>query len=112
MSKVTKELAIKILSTRDRYGCLCGWTSGYTEALDMAVEALQERPTGKWSIDSIDELELSYGGMAYEPVYKCSYCGRVTESYVRFDKPIMPEDADFPNFCGWCGARMKGADDE
>ena len=78
----------------------------------MAVEALQERPTGKWSIDSIDELELSYGGMAYEPVYKCSYCGRVTESYVRFDKPIMPEDADFPNFCGWCGARMKGADDE
>lgn len=40
VGKVTKELAIKILSTRDRYGCLCGWTSGYTGALDMAIEAL------------------------------------------------------------------------
>ena len=71
-----------------------------------------DRPQGEWSVDSIDEIELSYGGTAYEPVYKCSHCGRATESYVRFDKPLMPEDADFPNFCGWCGARMKGADDE
>lgn len=71
-----------------------------------------DRPQGEWSIDSVDEIELSYGGMAYEPVYKCSHCGRVTESYVRFDKPLMPEDADFPNYCGWCGARMKGVDDE
>lgn len=71
-----------------------------------------DRPQGEWSIDSIDEIELSYGGTAYEPVYKCSHCGRTTESYVRFDKPLMPEDAGFPNFCGWCGARMKGADDE
>ena len=71
-----------------------------------------DRPQGEWSVDSIDEIKLSYGGTAYEPVYKCSHCGRTTESYVRFDKPLMPEDADFPNFCGWCGARMKGADDE
>ena len=70
-----------------------------------------DRPQGEWNIDSVDEIELSYGGTAYEPVYKCSHCGRITESYVRFDKPLMPEDADFPNFCGWCGARMKGADD-
>lgn len=80
----------------------------------VAEEALPsaDRPRGKWSVESIDEIELSYGGTAYEPVYKCSCCGRVTESYVRFDKPIMPEDADFPNYCGWCGAQMKGADDE
>lgn len=37
---ITRELAIEILSTRDFCGMLCGYTSGYTEALDMAVEAL------------------------------------------------------------------------
>ena len=80
------------------------------KALEAVPKA--DTPQGEWSIDSVDEIELSYGGTAYEPVYKCSHCGRVTESYVRFDKPLMPEDADFPNFCGWCGAKMKGADDE
>lgn len=38
---MTKEEAIQILSTRDWSGMLCGYTSGYTEALDMAIEALQ-----------------------------------------------------------------------
>lgn len=37
---LTKEEAIKILSTRDAHGVLCGYTSGVTEALDMAIEAL------------------------------------------------------------------------
>lgn len=32
--------AIQILSTRDAHGVLCGYTSGVTEALDMAIEAL------------------------------------------------------------------------
>lgn len=38
---MTREQAIQILSTRDWSGMLCGYTSGYTEALDMAIEALQ-----------------------------------------------------------------------
>ena len=38
---MTKEQAIEMLSTRDWSGMLCGYTSGYTEALDMAIEALQ-----------------------------------------------------------------------
>lgn len=42
---MTKEEAIEILSTRDWSGMLCGYTSGYTEALDMAIEALQNEPT-------------------------------------------------------------------
>lgn len=37
---MTREEAIQILSTRDTHGVLCGYTSGYTEALDMAIEAL------------------------------------------------------------------------
>ena len=61
---------------------------------------------GHWTIEDMVTYERSYGGTLYEPVYKCSCCGRVTESYVRGDEPIMPEDADFPKFCGNCGAKM------
>lgn len=43
----------------------------------------------------------------YEPIYRCSCCGLPTESYVRFDKPTMPKDADFPRFCQNCGAKME-----
>lgn len=41
---ITREQAIQILSTRDWSGMLCGYTSGYTEALDMAIEALENEP--------------------------------------------------------------------
>ena len=37
---MTREEVIKILSTRDAHGVLCGYTSGVTEALEMAIEAL------------------------------------------------------------------------
>ena len=37
---MTRKEAIQILSTRDAHGVLCGYTSGVTEALDMAIEAL------------------------------------------------------------------------
>ena len=67
---------------------------------------------GHWTIEDIVTYERSYGGTLYEPVYKCSCCGRVTESYVRGDEPIMPEDADFPEFCGNCGAKMEEGEDE
>lgn len=40
---MTREEAIKILSNRDTHGMPCGYTGGYTEALDMAIEALDER---------------------------------------------------------------------
>ena len=42
---LTREEAIRILSTRDAHGVLCGYTSGVTEALDMAISALENRPT-------------------------------------------------------------------
>ena len=42
MSDLTREKAIQILSTRDAHGVLCGYTSGVTEAIDMAIEALSE----------------------------------------------------------------------
>ena len=42
-NKITREEAIQILSTRDAHGVLCGYTSGVTEALDMAIEALENK---------------------------------------------------------------------
>lgn len=96
VGKVTKELAIKILSTRDRYGCLCGWTSGYTEALDMAVEALKERPKGEW-LCSDDSYENAV----------CSNCGFDSgESYV-----VVKYEQKW-KACPMCEARMKGEDSE
>lgn len=65
---------------------------------------------GKWSVHEIYKHEMSYGATAYEPVYKCSACGNLMESYLRYDKPIMPEDADFPRFCPNCGAQMVNND--
>ena len=42
MIMLTNKEAIQILSTRDKYGVPCGYTSGYQEALDMAIEALNQ----------------------------------------------------------------------
>ena len=59
---------------------------------------------GYWIIKAINTFELAYGSTGYQPVYECSECGRVTESYLRLDEPIMPEDADFPDYCPNCGS--------
>lgn len=73
--------------------------------------AQPERKTGKWKIKAINTFDLSYGGTGYEPVYVCSECGGVEESYLRLDEPIMPEDADFPKFCPNCGAKMEATNE-
>lgn len=66
---------------------------------------------GKWIIDGAFTYNLrELNGKAYEPVYRCSCCNRQTESYVRLDEPKMPEDADFPEYCPHCGARMEVQD--
>ena len=77
-----------------------------------ALPAADVKPIvhGKWTIEQINTYQLSYGTTAYEPVYRCSACGQSTESYLRLDEPIMPEDADFPKFCPNCGADMREVD--
>ncbi len=55
---MTREEAIKILSNRDMHGMPCGYTNGYTEALDMAIEALKKQDA---------EDYCSFGEMRKEP---------------------------------------------
>lgn len=43
----------------------------------------------------------------YTPVFVCSECHLPYESYERGDEP-MEEDADYPEYCHRCGARMDG----
>lgn len=76
------------------------------------ITALREIPSakpkrGKWTIETIGEIPRYRDSPIYEPIYRCSCCGMTTESYVRFEKPIMPEDADFPKYCSYCGALME-----
>ena len=92
----------------------------YTDPLNVLTEVrdrIEALPTidtvevvhGHWIIDGAYTYDLKgFNGPAYEPVYRCSCCHRQTESYLRLDEPKMPEDADFPEFCPHCGARMDG----
>lgn len=123
---MTREQAIQILSTRDAHGVLCGYTSGVTEALDMAIEALsqppnedwerysnflwkeayergkqdalKDRPQGEWEIK---ESECIYGKKF---ILTCSVCGdsvSVTERSLPYEK-----------YCRNCGADMRGEEDD
>lgn len=66
-----------------------------TKAIDMAIEALQDRPQGEW----IDKGQYAV----------CSNCG--ADSGTQFDgvQPVPRKTS----FCPNCGAKMcKGGDDE
>ena len=66
---------------------------------------------GEWIVDGMYTYNLrELNGKAYEPVYRCSCCNRQMESYLRLDEPKMPEDADFPEYCPHCGAKMEVQD--
>lgn len=84
---MTKEEAIRILSTRDAHGALCGYTSGITEALDMAIDALStHKPTGHIITKSSSMFQPTIWAI-------CSECR----------KPIDPWD----KFCRHCGVKIE-----
>ena len=60
----------------------------HKEAIDMAIKALTDRPTGKWVDNGIPNSILS----------KCSNCGYTAGAFSM-------------NYCPSCGARMKGGTD-
>ena len=98
---MTREEAIQILSTRDRYGVPCGYTSGYQEALDMAIEALQEPKT-------IIGIDIPYGsdkGLA--TIFKGNE-KMVLEEVKEIMSVVRCKDCRYYNTtnccdgCGWC----------
>ena len=112
-------------------GWMCQYAAKDNDAAD-AIEALEARlgeaensverwkdmyltkhepKRGEWIVDGMYTYNLrELNGKAYEPVYRCSCCNRQTESYLRLDEPKMPEDADFPEYCPHCGAKMEVQD--
>ena len=64
-------------------------------ALDFAIKALEERPTGKWQARS----NKDYAGGGY---YFCNKCSQRYSFGGYFE-------LDNENFCPNCGADMKGA---
>ena len=103
---MTREEAIRMLSNRDMHGVPCGYTSGYQEAVDMAIEALQQE-------EHLVELEakavaiikserhgewLLVEGTTLQTCSECSFC--------------MEIDNEADNFCPNCGAKMDGGNDD
>jgi len=82
--------------TREEAIRLIGWLKSTTnreddlEAIDMAIEALSERPKGKW-------IEVTNGRGGHE----CSNCHAYAPSY-------MSGDEHLSDFCPNCGADMRG----
>ena len=82
----------------DGYGVeTCSYVDGIT-AIDMAIEALQERKTGKWV------NEGQYAPYHGEDAFHCSLCGGRVIEYECQVYEMNP-------YCKWCGAKME-VDDE
>lgn len=60
--------------------------TGYKEALNIAIKALEERPHGKWEKQNC--------------FYKCSVCG-----------VYSLDGTALHNYCHNCGADMRGGED-
>lgn len=93
---MTKEEARQIIATwlvsskgaNGQRGYIEGWFDKEdVEAFHMAIEALSDRPTGKWIYNPKDAFEVMF------KLPRCSLCGH--------------ESVDAGRFCSNCGARMK-----
>lgn len=102
---MTKERAIKVIDCvlNDMLcdGCIGEDTTSCAECrievADMAIEALQEKKTGKWiGYNAEDEKWLRDDG---SPIFlSCSNCGN----------SVLNNGSPFWYYCPFCGAYMKG----
>lgn len=68
------------------------------EAIDMAIEALADRPRGTWIVK-----QGNYCGVELKEFY-CDQC--MTRGALR---RVFSDPEPLPNFCGNCGADMRGS---
>lgn len=99
---MTREEAIQILSTRDAHGVLCGYTSGVTEALDMAIKSLSADTVSRSQYQGL----LNAIGKVYVEVVRCKDCRHYEFADNRaFGMPVKYcdwfgfEDVDDDDFC-------------
>lgn len=128
---ITREEAIQILSTRDWSGMLCGYTSGYSEALDMAIEALSALPSAAKKLNNqthlCDSCKYNYpkcpsenedvlfgSGVGNDNICCCA-------KYITSAEAVQGEWIKTVDGNGWnewyvlkcplCGARMRGGEE-
>lgn len=96
---MTKEEAIKILSNRDGFGIPKGYTSGYAEAIDIAIKSLKSLDEsvahGEW-------IKMDKRGNNV----RCSKCGNTLDL-----RGVNAGRGD-ANHCPNCGADMRENIDE
>ena len=107
---MTKEEALQILSTRDAHGVMCGYTSGVTEALDIAVEALKayalleqeidfHKEVSRIEAEKVVDLEHKLADMV--SVVRCKDC-----IYADFKSPypvcnFLEMNINEDSYCSW-----------
>ena len=91
---MTREEAIAVLENeRPACGEKVTYSEGeICEAYEMAIEALQERPKGRWIFNN---------RVHYVDECHCSLCGQVLSTY----------KGERKNFCPNCGADMRGEEE-
>ena len=97
MNKMDRKEAAKFLADKERalrvalpHHAKGDWFEYHMKeisAINMAIEALQERPNGRWE-----------QFMCFNTIKQCSVCGCTTDCK--------------PNYCPNCGADMRGETDE
>ena len=75
------------------------------DVIEREIKAIPtaDRPRGAW-IDEADKYDASFGIHDY----RCSNCNSYADVYIGGHEWYT---ASKPNFCPYCGAKMKGADD-
>ena len=135
---MTKEEAIRILSTRDSHGMITGYAGGVKEAIDMGLQALEQQPCedciSRQTV--IDSIRYYFHDEYYQrtSIQDCRDC--LIEDVIKSlpsATPIRPKGewetgytypdgeywkcsecgelikVKFPmNFCNSCGADMRG----
>lgn len=96
---MTREEAIKTITQSDLFWCRP--TEDESVALNMAIDALQEKTCGKWIIK-----RGNYCGVELKEFY-CDKCG--TRGALR---RVFSDPEPLPNFCGNCGADMRVKNDD
>ena len=97
---MTRKEAIQILSTRDAHGVLCGYTGGVTEALDMAIEALQ----------FVEHFDLLKEYQSLQEVVWCKDCRLAQDDITHLYCDYFGHKTYEDDFCSY--GERKGGDGE